>query len=157
MKLYQYLMVLGLWGTIIACEDEDICIEQPTPRLFIAFNKNPLTPAMDSIIVYRENSQGEFVLIQQSKATTDSVLVPMPVQNQNLARFIIGTRLYDVKKQDTLTVTYDYESKFVSKSCGFGLKFTNTHFSLTNHYFNSFETLQNEITSETAPHIQFNY
>ncbi|MGI9526170.1 MAG: DUF6452 family protein [Weeksellaceae bacterium] len=161
MKLYHYLFFLGLIAFMTSCEDEDICIDQTTPQLVMNLHKVSQATLMDSVIIYRENKSGKFDLITATpiKDTSDviTIKVPLPIDERNQVKFILGKRRYDPKYQDTLTVHYNTELHFVSKACGFGVHYLNTQYSLSNHYYTTLITLQDEITSEATPHIRLNY
>ncbi|MXV39037.1 hypothetical protein GO491_10185 [Flavobacteriaceae bacterium Ap0902] len=155
--MIRYLLILTVFCFLLLnCEDDDICVEQTTPRLNLRFNQITPDKVMDSLIIYRENREGEFDLITR-RLVIDSIQVSLPVEERSQARFIIGTRTFDSSNQDTLTINYEYTLQFISKACGYGVNYLNTSYDITNHYFNSIDTLQNEITSETADHIMLNY
>lgn len=151
-----FLSIIIVLGLLVSCEDDSICIEQTTPHLIMRFAPTNQTNTMDSLIIYREAKDGKFYLINKGLAR-DSVMVSLPVDNQNQARLVVGTSTLDRTKQDLLTINYDYQLRFVSKACGFGVDYMNTKYTITNNVFNSIEILQNEITNEGSAHIQLNY
>ena len=92
-----------------------------------------------------------------SNANLDSILIPLDVTRNQIIY-----NIYSESNIDIITINYDVEEVFVSRSCGFKAIFNNV--SVTSDVSNDWiigltETLENTITiptidNETAAHVK---
>ena len=152
-KYYLFLLLIAL--LISSCEKDDFCIEPITPNMIIRFyNATNIseTKAVNDLTINISNLDSIY-----TNVSLDSVVIPLDVtSNQIIYNFSSGTNV------DILTIDYEIEEVFVSRSCGFKAIFNNV--TVTSDVSNDWiigltETLENTITiptidDESAAHIQ---
>ena len=156
----KYILFLVLFTCIFsACEKDDFCIENPvTSKLIIDFyddtNRETLKNVQRFSIIAEGKTDSLFVNI-----TSNSISIP-------LNSLTLETR-YILKKNDdngakvddkiaTFTIKYDTEEEFISRSCGFKVKFNNLEFSSnTNSWITDFTpTTIINLDDQSAAHVQ---
>ena len=152
-KYYLFLSLIAL--LISSCEKDDFCIEPITPNMIIRFyNATNIseTKAVNDLTINISNLDSIY-----TNVSIDSIVIPLDVtSNQIIYNFSSGTNV------DILTIDYEIEEVFVSRSCGFKAIFNNV--TVTSDVSNDWiigltETLENTITiptidDESAAHIQ---
>ena len=152
-KYYLFLLLIAL--LISSCEKDDFCIEPITPNMIIRFyNATNIseTKAVNDLTINISNLDSIY-----TNVSLDSVVIPLDVtSNQIIYNFSSGSNL------DILTIDYEIEEVFVSRSCGFKAIFNNV--TVTSDVSNDWiigltETLENTITiptidDESAAHVQ---
>ena len=139
----------------MSCEKDDFCIDPITPNMIIRFYDATNTSNTKSVSNLSVNPEGIDVIY--SNESLDSILIPLDVTS--------GQVIYNFSKgnnQDIITIDYDVEEVFVSRSCGFKAIFNNV--TVTSDVSNDWiigltETLENTITiptieNESAAHLQ---
>jgi hypothetical protein len=152
----KYYLLLSLIALLISsCEKDDFCIEPITPNMIIRFyNATNITEtkAVTDLTVNPNDLDSIYINV-----SIDSIVIPLDVtSNQIIYNFSSGTNV------DILTINYEIEEVFVSRSCGFKAIFNNV--TVTSDVSNDWiigltETLENTITiptidDESAAHIQ---
>ena len=152
----KYYLFLSLTALLISsCEKDDFCIEPITPNMIIRFyNATNIseTKAVTDLTVNPNDLDSIYINV-----SIDSIVIPLDVtSNQIIYNFSSGTNV------DILTIDYEIEEVFVSRSCGFKAIFNNV--TVTSDVSNDWiigltETLENTITiptidDESAAHIQ---
>jgi hypothetical protein len=155
-KMKKYYLFLSLIALLISsCEKDDFCIEPITPNMIIRFyNATNIseTKAVNDLTINISNLDSIY-----TNVSLDSVVIPLDVtSNQIIYNFSSGSNL------DILTIDYEIEEVFVSRSCGFKAIFNNV--TITSDVSNDWiigltETLENTITiptidDESAAHVQ---
>ena len=154
MKKY-YLSLSLIVLLISSCEKDDFCIEPITPNMIIRFynatNITQTKPVEDLSL----NPEGFDELY--SNVNLDSIIIPLDVTGNQIIYNLSSDNNIDV-----ITINYDVEEVFVSRSCGFKAIFNNV--SVTSDVSNDWiigltETLENTITiptidNETAAHVK---
>ena len=152
-KYYLFLSLIAL--LISSCEKDDFCIEPITPNMIIRFyNATNIseTKAVNDLTINISNLDSIY-----TNVSLDSVVIPLDVtSNQIIYNFSSGTNV------DILTIDYEIQEVFVSRSCGFKAIFNNV--TITSDVSNDWiigltETLENTITiptinDESAAHVQ---
>ena len=154
MKKY-YLLLTLIALLVSSCEKDDFCIEPITPNMVIRFyNATNITQTkpVEDLSVTPEGFDELY-----SNANLDSILIPLDVTSNQI--------IYNLSSEsniDIITINYDVEEVFVSRSCGFKAIFNNV--SVTSDVSNDWiigltETLENTITiptidNETAAHVK---
>jgi len=152
-KYYLFLSLIAL--LIFSCEKDDFCIEPITPNMIVRFyNATNIseTKAVNDLTINISNLDSIY-----TNVSLDSVVIPLDVtNNQIIYNFSSGSNL------DILTIDYEIEEVFVSRSCGFKAIFNNV--TITSDVSNDWiigltETLENTITiptinDESAAHVQ---
>ena len=152
----KYYLLLSLIALLVSsCEKDDFCIEPITPNMVIRFynatNITQTKPVEDLSV----NPEGFDELY--SNANLDSILIPLDVTSNQI--------IYNLSSEsniDIITINYDVEEVFVSRSCGFKAIFNNVSVSsdVSNDWIIGLtETLENTITiptidNETAAHVK---
>tara|TARA_R110001632_G_scaffold55094_2_gene134913 strand:- start:16196 stop:16702 length:507 start_codon:yes stop_codon:yes gene_type:complete len=152
-KNYFFLLLITL--LVSSCEKDDFCIDPITPNMIIRFYDatNPLeTKVVTDLSVNPEGLEDLY-----TSTSLDSILIPLDVtSNQIIYNFSTGTN------NDILTINYEVEEVFVSRSCGFKAIFNNI--TITSDPSNDWilgltTSLDNTITittieNESAAHVQ---
>ena len=142
-KYYLFLSLIAL--LISSCEKDDFCIEPITPNMIIRFyNATNIseTKAVNDLTINISNLDSIY-----TNVSLDSIVIPLDVtSNQLIYNFSSGTNV------DILTIDYEIEEVFVSRSCGFKAIFNNV--TITSDVSNDWiigltETLENTITIPT--------
>lgn len=151
------LFILLLVSLFTSCEKDDFCIEPVTPNLIIRFydaSNTSDTKSVSELHVWPEGRDNIY-----TDVVTDSIAIPLDVNNnQTIYNLSKGTT------QDVLTIDYEVEEVFVSRSCGFKAIFNNVTISTTNNWIVSLST--DSVTStttittiedESAAHVQISH
>ncbi|MDO5656470.1 MAG: DUF6452 family protein [Flavobacteriaceae bacterium] len=159
MKYYVFLLML--LGVLWSCEEDDICDEGKSPRMYLKFRNIDEQSAerMDSIYLWRQNTAGDFELyiFKAKTAAEDSVLVPLPIVEVTEAYFVISPKRYDVETRDTLKVDYQRVLDFGSKACGYKVNYLNVNYEISNRFFVGSEVIDTNITDEETPDLLLYY
>jgi len=151
----HYLLLSFIALLVSSCEKDDFCIEPVTPNMVIRFYNATNITQTKSVENLSVNPEGLDELY--SNANLDSILIPLDVTSNQI--------IYNLSSEsniDIITINYDVEEVFVSRSCGFKAIFNNV--SVTSDVSNDWiigltETLENTITiptidNETAAHVK---
>ena len=152
----KYYLLLTLIALLVSsCEKDDFCIEPITPNMVIRFYNATNITQTKSVEDLSVTPEGFDELY--SNANLDSILIPLDVTSNQI--------IYNLSSKsniDIITINYDVEEVFVSRSCGFKAIFNNV--SVTSDVSNDWiigltETLENTITiptidNETAAHVK---
>ena len=115
----KYFLILSFVSLLVSsCEKDDFCIDPITPNMIIRFYDatNPAeTKSVSNLSVQPEGYEDIY-----SNVSIDSLLLPLNVMSNEIVY-----NLSSDGNQDILTITYDVEEKFVSRSCGFKAIFRN--------------------------------
>lgn len=139
----------------MSCEKDDFCIDPITPNMIIRFYDAANTSNTKSVSNLTVNPEGLDVIY--SNESLDSIVIPLDVTSDQI--------IYNFSKgnnQDIITIDYDVEEVFVSRSCGFKAIFNNV--TVTSDVSNDWiigltEASENTITiptieNESAAHLQ---
>ena len=152
----KYYLLLTLIALLVSsCEKDDFCIEPITPNMVIRFYNATNITQTKSVEDLSVNPEGFDELY--SNANLDSILIPLAVTSNQIIYHLSSESNLDI-----ITINYDVEEVFVSRSCGFKAIFNNV--SVTSDVSNDWiigltETLENTITiptidNETAAHVK---
>ncbi len=128
------LLLLFLSLINIACEKDDICVDNPvTPKLILRFydTSDALTlKNVERLSVFAQDRTD--TLASYTSVTTDSIAIPLnSIENQTV--YILKMNSIDGNISNnqlaTLTVSYTTEEEYVSRSCGFKVTFNDLSFS----------------------------
>ena len=115
----KYFLILSFVTLLVSsCEKDDFCIDPITPNMIIRFYDatNPTeTKSVSNLSVQPEGYDDIY-----SNVSIDSLLLPLDVMSNEIIY-----NLTSEGKQDILTITYEVEEEFVSRSCGFKAIFRN--------------------------------
>jgi len=163
-KTFKSLIIILLLIVIPGCESDEICLEDITPKLVIRFYNNDIQSEVKSVLrlkVQIDGIDGEYAN-ETITLLTDSIAIPLLV-SENETRFILtlqGDETAGTKDNiDTISVVYDQQDLFVSRSCGYKTVFNNADTSITNDDDNWIKSLeaQNdplEIIDENKAHVK---
>jgi len=155
MKKYIALFILIVGLT--ACEKDDFCTQNPvTPNLVLRFydmdNTNDLKNVERLSIIAEGKTDSLF-----TNRTTDSIAIPLNSLSQ---KTVYTLKMNDVdgnianNQTATLTIEYNPEEDFVSRSCGFRIIYENVTLSNTG-WINSLSTTEVPlIDNQASAHVQ---
>lgn len=119
-KKISFLIVLT--ATFTACEKDEICIEEGTPKIIIRFydaaNRNTLKN-VSNITIFIEGIEEEYIKII---SPTDSIAIPVKVTEDitRLQFVVAGNTANNIPDNtDIVTLNYRREDEFIGRSCGF--------------------------------------
>ena len=115
----KYFLILSFVTLLVSsCEKDDFCIDPITPNMIIRFYDatNPTeTKSVSNLSVQPEGYDDIY-----SNVSIDSLLLPLDVMSNEIIY-----NLTSEGNQDILTITYEVDEEFVSRSCGFKAIFRN--------------------------------
>ncbi len=114
----KFLILSFISLLVSSCEKDDFCIDPITPNMIIRFYDamNPIqTKSVSNLSVQPEGYDDLY-----SNVNIDSLLLPLDVMSNEIVY-----NLSSEGTQDILTITYEVEEEFVSRSCGFKAVFRN--------------------------------
>ena len=147
----HYLLLSFIALLVSSCEKDDFCIEPVTPNMVIRFYNATNITQTKSVENLSVNPEGLDELYSNAN------LIPLDVTSNQI--------IYNLSSEsniDVITINYDVEEVFVSRSCGFKAIFNNVSVSsdVSNDWIIGLtETLENTITiptidNETAAHVK---
>ncbi len=151
---WKYLLLFViLIVSQISCEIDDICLDGGTPQLIVRFcdEKSPA----DTIIFKKPLKL--FIGAVKEKDTLykgvslDSLVLPLNTA-KNLTSFWLETN-DDKKVKDIITLKYDKEDVFVSKSCGYKTIFKNVKKEKTGSWIKKMILKSTNIENEKKAHL----
>ena len=152
------LFIIIIILVTLACERDDICIDDTTPDLILKFldaTDDSLTNPVSSLeVIYLETELDTLTL------SGDSINIPLRIDLDTTKLKLTHQIATDDIRTDTLVLSYDREEVFVGRSCGFKLTFNNLKIeSTTNNWIQSISTANNpqNIEDETTAHINISY
>ena len=152
MKKLILLFILII--SITSCEKDDFCIDPVTPNMIIRFYDATSTSDFKSVTeLYAWPDGRDSVIVNQ---TTDSIAIPLDVNNnQTIYKLSTGT------VENQLTINYDVELVYVSRSCGYKAIFNNVTVTSDNVWVQSLSpdsvtttATITTINNESAAHVQ---
>jgi len=114
----HYLLLSFIALLVSSCEKDDFCIEPVTPNMVIRFYNATNITQTKPVENLSVNPEGLDELY--SNANLDSILIPLDVTSNQI--------IYNLSSEsniDVITINYDVEEVFVSRSCGFKAIFNN--------------------------------
>lgn len=156
-----FIFLLTILTVMISCEEDDICLDEKTPRLHLKFQNVFAADSlrMDSIIIFRKETNGNFELVmgKGKPKAVDSTRISLRIDDVNQTQLILTKRRYDTSLYDTLTLNYNREIAFGSKACGYKVEYIQVDYQISQHFFVDKEELHTNITNEENPHILLYY
>ena len=159
MKKYIFLLFICFIG-ITSCEKDDFCVQNPvTPNLVLRFYDKDDISELKSVQRLSLIAQGETDSLFTNQSI-DSIAIPL--------NSIISETIYTLKMNSvdgnrvnnqiaTLTVKYNPEDDYVSRSCGFRVIFNDVNLEHTG-WINSLSTSTiTSIDNQTKAHVQVYY
>jgi len=120
MKRVIYTILCMILIIIYSCEKDDFCLTNPvTPNLIIRLydiDDRDDTKTIDSLSIWAINKD---TLSTYYNITSDSIVVPL----NTLATNTVYVLANGTQKSDTITINYNTEDEYVSRSCGFRVIF----------------------------------
>lgn len=142
----------------MACEKDDICIEPITPNLIIRLYDNANQTSVKSAVRLSIWAAGKDTLSTYTSVTSDSIVIPL---NTAATQTVYNFKMNDVdgnlanNQTSQLTINYDVEAVYVSRSCGFKAIFNNVTVSSSGGWFQSFTpSTITTIENESSAHVQ---
>ena len=164
-KYYLFLSLVALLS--FSCEKDDVCpaTTQTTPRMVIEFydiaapEEIKLVPGLFAIGV---DSNGNEVPIHNELVSTRSSIA-LPLQNnRNQTQFKLYES-YDLidsivnGNPDTISITYEIETVYLSRACGYINNYSIQTFSIapeSDRWMNNSEVLITQVTNENEIHVK---
>jgi hypothetical protein len=139
-----FLLLMTLLG---ACENDDFCAEETTPRLIIGFYdaENPEEFKTAPLFIWAAQKD----TIYQG-VNLDSISLPLNTNSRETTY-----KFSHSQEVDQINFSYDSEDVFVSESCGFKVIFKNlTLESFTNTWIESIDINNALIENEKQVHVK---
>lgn len=156
MRLFLLIMVIIL--SFLSCEEDDICLDEKTPRVFMKLKATPAIDSIkfDSVLIYRREKNNEFSLVKRYK-NPDSIGVSLRIDDVNSTEFILARRRYEVNSYDTIKIKYEKKLDFASKACGYRWNYFDLKIQNSKHLIDSVTVLNPNITDEKNSHLLIHY
>lgn len=144
--------------SFLSCEEDDICLDEKTPRVFMKLKATPAIDSIkfDSVLIYRREKNNEFSLVKRYK-NPDSIGVSLRIDNVNSTEFILARRRYEVNSYDTIKIEYEKKLDFASKACGYRWNYFDLKIQNSKHLIDSITVLNPNITDEKNSHLLIHY
>ena len=145
----RFLLIILVVVTLISsCEKDDFCTETPvTPSLILRFYDNSnrtSTKSTSGLYVWADNKDSIFVNV-----ATDSLVIPLnPAASQTIYNLSQGNII------NQLTIDYNVDYEYVSRSCGFKAVYDEISFSSNNTWINELQATTTIVNNENAAHVQ---
>ncbi len=159
MKKYIFLLFICFIG-ISSCEKDDFCVQNPvTPNLVLRFYDKDDTSQLKSVQRLSLIAQGKTDSLFTNQ-TTDSIAIPL---NSLATETIYTLKMNDTdnlainNKIATLTIKYDPEDDYVSRSCGYRVIFKDVNLEYTSWIDDLSTSLITNIDNQTKAHVQVYY
>lgn len=156
-KIGTFLILLIV--VISSCEKDDFCTQNPvtTNLLILRFydvNDKDSFKDVKKLSVWAE---GKDTLDSYISLDTDSIAIPLN-SNALSTTYHLKMNLVDGSIanniEDTFTIEYITENEYISRSCGFKVKFQDLALSSTNNWISSFTQIETTIDNQNAAHVQ---
>ena len=164
-KYYLFLSLVALLS--FSCEKDDVCpaTTQTTPRMVIEFydiaapEEIKLVPGLFAIGV---DSNGNEVPIHNELVSTRSSIA-LPLQNNSNQTQFKLYKSYDFidsivnGNPDTISITYEIETVYLSRACGYINNYSIQTFSIaseSDRWMNNSEVLITQVTNENEIHVK---
>ncbi|MCO7185367.1 DUF6452 family protein [Tenacibaculum sp. XPcli2-G] len=153
----KYIALFIFIAGLTACEKDDFCTQNPvTPNLVLRFydmdNTNDLKNVERLSVIAEGKTDSLF-----TDRTVDSIAIPLDGTSQ---KTVYTLKMNDVdgnianNQTATLTIEYNPENDFVSRSCGFRIIYENVTLSNTG-WINSLSTTEIPlIDNQASAHVQ---
>lgn len=154
------ILFFVLIASLLSCEKDDFCIQNPvTPNLVLRFYDKDDTNELKAVQRLSIIAQGKTDSLFTNQ-TTDSIAIPL----NSLAKETIYTlKMNSVdgnianNQIATLTVKYNPEDDYVSRSCGYRVIFKDVNLEHTAWINNLSTSLITNIDNQTKAHVQVYY
>lgn len=161
------LFLLLIYMLVFNCEKDDVCPEttQTTPRVIIEFyniNAPEEIKAVPGLFAVGVDSTDNEVAIHNELVSTRS-LIELPLQNNsNQTKFKLY-KSYDIidsvinGNPDEITITYNIETLYVSRACGYINNYSIQTFSIAtdnDQWIINSEILMTLVTNENEIHVK---
>jgi len=148
--IHIFILLLIITG-FTACEKDDVCLAPMTPKLILRFVDN------NSPDDYKEVSHLYVIAMPvedtiYKNVSKDSIAIPLDV-NQNTCTY----KFVNDQNVDVLNFTYQRESVFVSKACGYKSVFHQLQTDVvpdSDNWINSINVEKQEVTIDTIAHVK---
>jgi len=120
-KIYSLLIIIV---PFFACESDNICLEDITPKMIIKFYDAANRDKLKSVVNLKVQIEGVdgYFGTEIIALATDSIAIPLKVTD-DLTRFILTISSNDDsvidENKDILDVNYIRQDEFISRSCGY--------------------------------------
>lgn len=143
-----FFIVLVLLAIFSSCEKDDFCTETPvTPSLILRFYDNVNRATLknpSSIFVWADNKDTIY-----SNFSLDSLVIPLnPAASQTIYNLSQGNIV------NQLTINYNVDYEYVSRSCGFKAVYDNISLTSSNTWINEVQATTTIVNNENAAHVQ---
>ena len=155
MKFLKIVFLFAFIFTLFSCgSDDDICLGgEATPRMKLKFKTQATgkLKTLDSLYINVDYGNGP-VSVVATKSKTDSVLIPLRVEDVPFTKIYIGLSKAAVTSQ--IKINYTTKSQYVSPACGIKKIYENVDpvLEIPNPVL-SIEKNQNQIIDESKTHF----
>ena len=165
MKILKiFFFVIIIITAFFACEKDEICLEETTPRLIIRFYNIDEPDELKKVSKLAARVEGieDFYSDGAISLATDSIVIPIRAE-QDFTKIELVLNGSDLDPEndnsDFINLTYNREDKFVSRSCGYKALFydVKTSFEVDDdNWVKSIKTVETpqNITNEYEAHVK---
>ena len=155
MKFLKIFFVSIFLFSLFSCgSDDDICIGgEATPRMKIKFKTKATgkMKTMDSLFIAVDYGMGPIAVLG-TVAKTDSVLIPIRVDETPFTKMYVGTSRNAVNSE--IKINYTTDSEYVSPACGIKKLYQNVSSELViSSAVMGLEQNQTQIIDESKTHL----
>ena len=154
------LLLLICFATLFSCEKDDFCVQNPvTPSLILRFYDKDDTSLKKNVQRFSMIAQGKTDSLFVGQ-TTDSIAIPL---NSLALETIYTLKMNNVdgntanNQLATLTIKYNPEDEYVSRSCGYRVIFKDINLEYTSWIDNLSTSTITNINDQIKAHVQVYY
>ena len=159
MKKYIFLLCISFIG-FLSCEKDDFCVQNPvTPNLVLRFYDKDDITQLKSVQRLSLIAQGKTDSLFTNR-TTDSIAIPL---NSLASETVYTLKMNETdnliinNKIATLTIKYNPEDDYVSRSCGYRIIYNDVDLTHTSWIDNLSTSTITTINNQTKAHVQVYY
>ncbi|CAM1353744.1 DUF6452 family protein [Tenacibaculum insulae] len=159
MKKYIFLLCISFIG-FLSCEKDDFCVQNPvTPNLVLRFYDKDDITQLKSVQRLSLIAQGKTDSLFTNR-TTDSIAIPL---NSLASETVYTLKMNETdnliinNKIATLTIKYNPEDDYVSRSCGYRVIYNDVDLTHTSWIDNLSTSTITTINNQTKAHVQVYY
>lgn len=159
----EILIVLSLLVTA-SCEKDDICVEGDTPLLVIEFYNSSDTTALKNAPTLRVVGAEQTVTVNTvvDRTTVNSISLPLKTDLDTTSFILISNSASaedgsETGNLDTINFTYKRFEDFLSRGCGFVVKYDSLNANITpdtNNWIQDIQVIRSQVINSDSTHVK---
>ena len=163
MKIKNLITIILLSFILTSCEKDDFCLQETpkTPKLILRFYDFVNKDELKQVKYLSVWAEGKDTLKNYRSVTLDSIALPLNTLDSKTVYHLKMNAIDGSISSNiinTITIKYNTEDVFISRSCGFKTIFNEVVITSDNGWFLDFSpTSLNNITNEFKAHVKIHF